>query len=72
MRKIQELSASNIQQSSFEIYEQALQASAKLVVANQPSGAKSISVELRPIKLQVRAALRRKHVARSTRASANS
>jgi hypothetical protein len=69
VRSIEEFLAKNAQPSSFEIYQQAMRDSALPRATNQPSDAERASAELRPVKLQVRTALRRKHAARATRAS---
>jgi hypothetical protein len=69
VRSIEEFLAKNAQPSSFEIYEQAMRDSALPVTAGQPSDAERASAEQRPVKLQIRTALRRKHAARSARAS---
>jgi len=67
VRSIEEFLAHHAQPSSFEIYEAAMQASA---TGRAPGDAAEIggANELRPHKLNVRAAITRKHAERSKRA----
>jgi hypothetical protein len=65
VRSIQEFLAKNAQPSSFEIYEKAMRASATPDAKTLRSDAQRELAEQRPVKLQVRDALRRKHAQRS-------
>jgi hypothetical protein len=68
VRSIQEFLTKNAQPSSLEIYEQAMLGNATSSTAIVANDARRESAEQRPAKLQVRAALRRKHTERSARA----
>lgn len=69
VRSIQEFLAKHAQPTAFQIYEEVMQDAAKADAAHQHQDARHEAAEQRPVKRQVRQAIRRKHAERSARAS---